>query len=116
MLAARYEKADLSAIVNNNYSHLNYLQQAKFLLLLKKNEELSDGTLGDFQTDPVRFDLQLGVKQYNGRPFRVPHSWLAVFKKKVERQVDIGVQKRQPSSEWGSQAFIIPKLNQTESC
>ena len=81
------------------------------LASLEKSDELFDGTLGDFQTDPVRFDLQLGAKPYNGRLFPVPHSRMAVFKKEVERLVDIGVLKRQPLSEWGSTAFVIPKLN-----
>ena len=59
------------------------------LALLEKNDELCDGTLGDFQTDPVRFDLQVGAKLYNGKPFLVPHSRMAVFKKEVKRLVDI---------------------------
>ena len=109
----KYEKADLSVIVSDNCNHLDCLQQAKLLALLEKNDELFDGTLGDFQTDPVRFDPQLGAKPYNGRPFPVPHIRMAVLKKEVERLVDIGVLKRQPLSEWGSSAFIIPKLNQT---
>ena len=109
ILDAKYKKADLPAMVSDNCNHLDSSQQAKLLALLEKNDELFDDTLGDFQTDPVRFDLRLGAKPYNDRPFPVPHSRMAVFKKKVERQVDIGVQKRQPSSEWGSPAFILPK-------
>ena len=38
---------------------------------------------------------------------------MAKFKKEVERLVEIGVLKRQPESEWGSPAFIIPKSNGT---
>ena len=113
ILDAKYEKADLAEIVSDNCNHLDSLQQAKLLGLLEKKDELFGGTLGDFQTDPVRFDLQLEAKPYNGRPFPVPHSRMAVFKKKVERLVDSGVLKRQSSSEWGSPAFITPKLNQT---
>ena len=65
MLDAKYKIANLLAIVSNNCDHLYYLQQAKLLALFGKNEELFDGTLGDVQTDPVRFDLQLGTKPYN---------------------------------------------------
>ena len=38
---------------------------------------------------------------------------MAVFRKEVERLCKIGVLKRQPESEWGSPAFIIPKANNT---
>ena len=38
---------------------------------------------------------------------------MAIFKKEVDRLVDIGLPKRQPSSEWWSPALIIPKSNQT---
>ena len=61
ILGARYEKADLLGTVNNNCSHLNPLQQAKLLAALQRNTELFDGTLGYFQTDPVKFHLQLSV-------------------------------------------------------
>ena len=113
ILDEKYKKADLPAIVSDNFNHLDSLQQAKLLASLEKNDELFDDTLGDFQTDPVRFDLQLGTKPYNGRPFPVPRSRMDIFKKEVERRLDTGVLKRQPLSEWGSPAFIIPKSNQT---
>ena len=54
-------------------------------------------------------------KQYNtGRQFTIPCSRMTLFKKEVEQLMDIGVPKRQLEfdSEWGSQTFIIPKLNQ----
>ena len=50
ILDASYEKADLSKAIRKNC----------------KYEELFDGTLGDFQTDPVGFGLNLGAKPYHG--------------------------------------------------
>ena len=81
--------------------------------LLTKYEELFDGTLGDFKTDPVRLKLKKDAKPYHGRPYPIPHSQLDVFRKEVERLVELGVLKRQPESEWGSPTFIIPKKNKT---
>ena len=52
----KYRKADLSAIASDNSNHLDSLQQAKLLALSEKNNQLFDGTLGDFQTDPVKFN------------------------------------------------------------
>ena len=79
ILGANYKKADLPAIVKENCSHLNKSQKHKLLRLLLDYEELFDGTLGDFQTDPVKFNLQLGAKAYHGRPYPIPHSQLRQF-------------------------------------
>ena len=109
ILDASYEKADLPKVICENCSHLSSSEQAKLLNLSQKYKELFSGTLGDFQTDPVRFDLNLGAKPYHGKVFPIPHTLKAVFKKEVERLVELGVLKPQPQSEWGSPAFIITK-------
>ena len=113
ILDAKYEKANLAEIVSEYCAHLSSQQRAKMLLLLNKYEELFDGTLGDFNTDPVRLNLKKDAKPYHGRPYPIPHSQLAVFKKEVERLVKLGVLERQPESEWGSPTFVIPKKNKT---
>jgi len=112
ILDAKYEKADLPKVIRENCSHLSSVQRANLLKLLQKYEELFDGSLGDFQTDPVSFDMNLGAKPYHGRAFPVPHTQKEVFKKEVERLVELGVLKPQPKSEWGSPAFIIAKKNE----
>ena len=94
------KKSDLPAIIRDICDHLDSIKQANFLALFKKNEELYDGTLEYFQKDHARFDLQLGTKPYNGRPFPVPCSRMVVFKREVQQLVTIGVLKKQLSSEW----------------
>ena len=113
ILDAKYEKADLPKIVKDNCDHLSSAQQRKLLLLLQKYEILFDGTLGDWQTSPVSFQLKDGAKPYHGRPFPVPHVHLKTLKKEVARLCELGVLKRQPSSEWASPTFIIPKKEGT---
>ncbi len=61
ILDAKYQKADLQSIVRDNCKHLSADQQKKLLQLLKKYESLSDGTLGDWKTKPVSFQLTEGV-------------------------------------------------------
>ena len=61
ILDATYEKTDLPKVIHENCNYLSYSEKAKLLKLLQKYEELFDGILGDFQTDPVRFDLNLGA-------------------------------------------------------
>ena len=48
-----------------------------------------------------------------GRLFLVPHVHLNVLKKEVERLCELGVLKRQLTSELASPTFIIPKNNKT---
>ena len=53
ILDAHYEKADLPALVKEHCSHLSLDEQCELLELLMKFEDLFDGTLGDFDTDPI---------------------------------------------------------------
>ncbi len=60
ILDAKYQKADLRSIVRDNCKHLSADQQKKLLQPLKKYESLFDGTLGDWKTNPVSFQLKGG--------------------------------------------------------
>jgi len=71
ILDAKYDKADLPAIVNASCSHLTPLQQEKLLSLLLKYESLFD-TLGDWNRPPISIELKEGVKPYHGRPYPIP--------------------------------------------
>jgi hypothetical protein len=66
ILDAKYQKADLQSIVRDNCNHLSTDQQKKLLQLLTKYELLFDGTLGDWKTKPVSFQLKEGVSPYHG--------------------------------------------------
>jgi hypothetical protein len=66
ILDAKYQKADLQSIVRNNCKHLSTNQQKKLLQLLQKYELLFVGTLGDWKTKPVSFQLKEGVSPYHG--------------------------------------------------
>ncbi len=72
ILDAKYEKADLQSVVSANCTHLSLQDQNKLLELLTEYEELFDGTLGDWNTEPISFELKEGTKPYHGRPFPVP--------------------------------------------
>jgi hypothetical protein len=72
ILDAKYSKADLQSVVRDNCKHLSANQQKKLLQLLKKYESLFDGTLGDWKTKLVSFQLKEGVSLYYGQAFPVP--------------------------------------------
>jgi hypothetical protein len=108
ILDAKYSKADLQSVVRDNCKHLSADQQKKLLQLLRKYELLFDGTLGDWKTKPVSFQLP-----YHGRAFPVPKIHKNTLIKGVERLVKPGVLEQQPASEWASPSFLIPKKNRT---
>ncbi len=98
ILDAKYEKADLPAIIRENCSHLTASDREKLLSVLLKLESLFDGTLGDWKLPPVSLELKEGMKPYHGRPYPIPHKHKAVLMKEIKWLCNIGVLEWQPSS------------------
>ncbi len=69
ILDANYEKADLQSVVRDSCKHLALHEQNKLLDLLTEYEDLFDGTLGDWKTEPVYLELKQGAKPYHDRAF-----------------------------------------------
>ena len=113
ILDAKYEKADIQAIVRDNCTHLSSKEKAMLLKVLTDFEPLFDGTLGDWKTKPVSLQVKTDVTPYHGRAYPVPKVHLKVLKKELQRLCDLGVLEWQPSSEWASPSFIISKKNKT---
>ena len=113
ILDANYKKAYLTEVIWKNCSHLSNADQKSLLDLLSKYEVLFDGTLGDWDTPPVKFELKPDAKPWHGKAYPVPQVPLAVFKKEIKRLCRIGVLKRQTDSEWGAPSRIIPKKDLT---
>jgi hypothetical protein len=72
-LDAKYEKADLLAIIRKNCSHLTASNREKILSVLLKFELLFDSTLGDWKLPPVSFELKEGMKPYHGKLYPILH-------------------------------------------
>jgi len=113
ILDAKYEKADLPAVVEENCKHLTSAERTQLLQLLQRFEQLFDGTLGDWKTSPVKLELRKGVRPFNGRAYPVPVIHKETLKKEVKRLEKLGVLKWEGASEWGSSTFIMPKPNRT---
>jgi hypothetical protein len=113
ILDAKYKKADLQSVVQDNCKHLSANQQKKLLQLLKKYELLFDGTFGDWKTKLVSFQLKKGVSPYRGQAFPVPKIHKDTLIKEMERLCKLGMLERQPASEWASPLFIMPMKNKT---
>ncbi len=97
VLDAKYGKAALQSIVKNVCKHLSADHQKKFLQLLVKFELLIDGTLGDWKTKLVSFQLKEGASQYHGQAFPVQKKDVLI--KEVERLCKLGVLEQQHYSE-----------------
>ncbi len=111
ILDAKYEKANLPELVENECSHLNPTEKLQLLELLTEFEDLFDGTLGDWDTEPVSFQLKEGSTPYHGRAYPIPQKQKATVKIEVTRLCEIGVLEWQAASEWASPSFIQPKKN-----
>ncbi len=113
MLDAKYEKADLPAIIRKNCSCLKASNREKILSVLLRFEPLFDGTLGDWNLPRVSFELKEGMKPYHGRPYPIPCKHKAVVMKIIKWLCDIGVLEWQPSLRWALLTFIITKKDST---
>jgi hypothetical protein len=83
------------------------------LKLLRKYEDIFDGTLGKWNTDPVDIELREDSKPVSSRYYPVPRINKETFRKELMRLVDIGVLTPVQQSEWGTPVFIIPKKDGT---
>ena len=110
ILDAKYQKADLKQVVQGA-RHLTDNERDQLYKLLMKYEDIFDGTLGEWETTPVDFELVEGAKPHSQRHYPMPHLHKETFKKELDRLVKLGVLEVVQNSEWGSPTFIIPKKN-----
>ena len=108
ILDSDYQKVNLKEIIRGAK---NLSQKEKKLLynLLMKYEDIFDGSLGKWETDPVDFELVKGAKPHSQRHYPIPHLYKKVFKKELDRLEKLGVLEKVQQSEWGTPTFIIPK-------
>lgn len=108
ILDSNYQKANLKAVVRGA-KHLNEKEKTLLYNLLIKYENIFDGTLGEWKTSPVNFELIEGATPHSQRHYPVPHLYKSTFKKELDRLEKLGVLERVQQSEWGSPTFIVPK-------
>ena len=64
-------KEDLKQVANKT-TQMNYEEITQLLSLFKDFEDLFDGTLGDWTTEPVDLELKPDYKPFNIRYYPVP--------------------------------------------
>ena len=81
ILDAKYEKYDLNNVMTKTFKHQTATERYILLHILKKFEDLFDGTLGTWNTTPVDLELNYDVKPVCSRPYSVPRVHGVMFKK-----------------------------------
>ena len=105
------KKTDVWAIVETHCNHLTIKQKEQLLNLLLTFKHLFDGTLGDWKTKPVSFQLNKGGMPYHGQAFPVPKIHMKTLMREVQWLVELGVLEVQHDSQWAAPSFIQPKKN-----
>jgi len=77
--------------------------------LLEEHEELFDGTIGDWKTKQVNFELRDDAQPHSSHYYPMARVHKITFKTEVKRLVKLGVLNEVRESEWGSPTFIIAK-------
>ena len=111
ILDAKYNKADIQSIVRDNSKHLSAEHQKKLLRLLRKYELLFDGSVFDWKTKPVSFQLKEAATPYHSWAFPAPKIHKDSLIKETERLCKLGVLEE--ASDWALPSFIVPKKNYT---
>jgi hypothetical protein len=72
IIESKYTPGDLSKIVEE-YAHLEQAERRQLLHLLQKYEDLLDGSIGTWKTEPTQLELKdPNVKPYHAKPCPVP--------------------------------------------
>ena len=86
ILDAKYAPADLQSECSK-YNALTEIEKKKLLKLLYKYESIFDGTLGTWQTEDIKIELNPDAKPYHAKPFPVPYSQEQKLKEEIQRLV-----------------------------
>jgi len=109
---ASYEKADLKEVCQKA-TNLSESEQAELYKLLVEFEELFDGTLGKWKTEPAKAELKEGAKPVYQRHYPIPNINREAFHREIECLVDLKILEPTAESQYGSPAFIVPKPDRT---
>ena len=112
IIDSTYMKADLKQ-ADNNSTQMKSEERTQLLSLLEDFEELFDGNLGDWDTDPVEQEINSGSELFNSKYYPVPRINKENFHKELKRLVKTGVLNIVKNSQYSTPIFIIPNKEGT---
>ena len=89
ILDAKYEKADLKELVDQECRYLDNEKKELLLKLSLEYETLFDGTLGKFKTSPVSLEVKPGEHPTHSKAFPIPKIHEETLRKEIQLLVDI---------------------------
>ena len=89
ILDVKYKKADLNKVISKKCQHINNEDRERLLILLRKFEDMLDGTSGTWNT--YHLELKDDEKPVCSQTYPVPRIHKAMFRKKVERLIRLWV-------------------------
>lgn len=108
ILESKYEKQDVVQVAQDQ-QHLTQEQRDQLQKVLEEFPTLFNGELGRYPHTKVHLELEPDAKPVHQRPYSVPHRDQEVFKKELDRLVQIGVLSPIGATEWAAPSFISPK-------
>ena len=110
ILDTKYCKANLDKLTQEN-KELPKEEQQKLLTLLKRHEQLFNGTMGTWSTDLVKVVLNdFNCSPCHAKPYHVPHSQEKKLREEVERLCKQGILRKIIRLNW--HPLCLPSLNQ----
>jgi hypothetical protein len=116
ILDAEYKQASLDDAIKT-CENLHVEEQHQLKALLQKYEHLFDGTLGEFNVEPISLQMMdPKYKPIHARAYTVPRSVEQQLQqiKEIVKMVDIGVLEEDYSSRWDSLPHHLQFLRKTE--
>jgi Reverse transcriptase (RNA-dependent DNA polymerase) len=108
ILESKYDRVSTIDVALQQ-EHLPQRQRQQLSELLAGFTKLFSGKLGCYPHTKVHLELTPDAKPFYTRPYSVPHVHKEVFRKELDRLVDIGVLSPTGPATYLSPTFIIPK-------
>ena len=108
ILDAKYDGASPEKVAALQ-THLTQTQRNDIKNLVAKYPTLFSNTLRKYPHRKIHLELEQTAIPRHARPYSAAHVHREVFKKEIERLVEIGVLQPSGATEWASPTMIIPK-------
>ena len=96
--------------METHFQHLTTTQRNKLLKSLQIFEELFDGTISTWKTNPGEFSLKENVKPICSRPYPGPKVHEEILEKEAKKLGLLGSLDVENDTKWRSPSFAQPKL------
>ena len=105
--ANTYKKSDIKTAIEMTCKHLLVEEKVSLKILLHRYEILFNGTLGKWNTKPIKLEVKPESWPSYSKTYPTPQVHEAMLKKEVQQLEGFGVLKHCTDSKWAATTFII---------